>query len=204
VLSLEEEVRLRSAIRELYPSREPELDLLLHTGARCSNWYGIEKKGRTSEPALDWSAIDLKWKLVKFPRSKTSEEGYQVPLNSVAVGALELLKKRSGGVGPVITEGRSCRQWFEKSCEKAEITGLRPHDLRHTFATRLRQNRVHLEDIARLLGHDLERHAMTARYAHEDLDILREAVESLVPTKTETDTNTDTGTVIAFPQAAAV
>ena len=78
---------------------------------------------------------------------------------------------------------------------------LRPHDLRHTFATRLRRNKVPLEDIAALLGHDLKKHSMTARYAHADLDVLRQAVDTLV---SSTGTKTDTGTIVEFPKAEAV
>jgi hypothetical protein len=46
---------------------------------------------------------------------------------------------------------------------------------------------------------------MTARYAHVDMDILREAVNRIVPKSVEqTSTNTDTGTILAFPVAQAV
>jgi integrase len=205
-LSREEEARLRLAIRKLYPTKEVELDLLLHTGARCSNWYGANKKNRVHMDPLQWSAVNMDWKIVTFPRSKAGV-GYQLPLNSVAMDALNKLLERSreGKVGPVIRkpsglELQSCRKWFEESCKEAGIVDLHPHDLRHTFATRLRRNKVPLEDIAALLGHDLKKHSMTARYAHADLDVLREAVNTLV----ETSTNTDTGTVVEFPRAEAV
>jgi hypothetical protein len=59
---------------------------------------------------------------------------------------------------------------------------------------------VPLEDIAALLGHDLKKHSMTARYAHVDLDILRQAVDTLVVTGTQTDTPT----AVEFPNAKAV
>jgi len=204
-LSRDEETRLRLAIRELYPTKEVELDLLLHTGARCSNWYGAHKQNRAHMEPLQWSAINMDWKVVMFPRSK-SGVGYQIPLNQVAMDALnKLLERSSDGKGPVIRkpsglELQSCRKWFEKSCEKAGIVDLHPHDLRHTFATRLRRNKVPLEDIAALLGHDLKKHSMTARYAHVDLDILRQAVDTLVVTSTKTDTPT----VVEFPKAKAV
>lgn len=205
-LSREEEARLRLAIQKLYPSKEVELDLLLHTGARCSNWYGANKKNRMHMDPLQWPAVNMDWKIVTFPRSKAGV-GYQIPLNQVAMDALNKLLERSpeGKVGPVIRkpsglELQSCRKWFEESCKDAGIVDLHPHDLRHTFATRLRRNKVPLEDIAALLGHDLKKHSMTARYAHADLDILREAVNTLV----ETSTNTDTASVVEFPRAEAV
>ena len=56
-------------------------------------------------------------------------------------------------------------------CKKAQITcgqtkagGLPWHDLRHTFATRLRGERVHELDIMQLLGHSSL--AVSAGYAH--------------------------------------
>jgi integrase len=205
-LSTEEEKRLRAVIRKLYPSKEVELDLLLHTGARCSNLYGIHKKGRVPMEPLQWSAVNFDWKVVTFPRSKTGS-GYQVPLNQTAIDALKELLERSpdGKVGPVIRkpsglELASCRRWFEKSCAEAGIIDLHPHDLRHSFATRLRRNKTPLEDIAALLGHDLKKHSMTARYAHADLDVLREAVNTLVGTGTKTDT----APIVEFPKSEAV
>jgi len=201
-LTADEETRLRAAIRANYPATKLlELDLLLNLGCRCSNLYGISKSRRKPMEPLQWSAVDLNWKVVTFPRSKAGE-GYQVPLNETAVAAFEELKKLSpDGTGSVIRKPsgivlQSCRKWFEQSCKKAGITGLRPHDLRHTFGTRLRRNRVPLEDIAALMGHDLETNRMTQRYAHADLETLRSAVATLVskPAQTETQTGTKTGT----------
>ena len=130
---------MRLAIRELHPS------------ARCSNWYGAHKQNRVHMEPLQWSAINMDWKIATFPRSKAGV-GYQVPLNQVAMDALNKLLERSPDgkkEGPVIRkpsglELQSCRKWFEKSCEKAGIVDLRPHGLRHTFATRLRRNKVRL------------------------------------------------------------
>ncbi len=121
------------------------------------------------------------------------------------MAALKILRERSDGTGAVIRKpsGRevySCRKWFEACLKKAAIEDFCLHDLRHTFGTRLRRNRVPLEDIAALLGHGAGRLGMTARYAHVDLDRLHEAVATLV----RTDTNTDTGTVVEFPNARAV
>ena len=208
----EEEPLLRAAIRELYPSKEVELDLLLHLGARVSNLFGIAKSRRKPMPPLQWENVDMAWKVVTFPRSKGGA-GYQIPLNAVAMDALNELLKRSpeGKVGPVVRRPdgivlQSCRRWFEKSCEKAGIADMRIHDLRHTFGTRLRRNRVALEDIAALMGHDLATNRMTQRYAHADLDTLRAAVASLVPaaeTATTTATKTATSTISEIRRAGS-
>jgi integrase len=198
-LSFDEETRLRGAITELYPEKMPELDLALHTGVRRSNLYGTRgSKRRLMEP-LQWSAVNLDWKILQLPRSKGGR-GYSVPLNSAAMDALKILAARSNGTGAVIRkpsglEVYSSRKWFEASLKKAAIADFCWHDLRHTFGTRLRRNGTPLEDIAALMGHDLGRNSITARYAHADIERLRAAVDSLV---TKTGTKTDTGTVVEF------
>jgi site-specific recombinase XerD len=61
--------------------------------------------------------------------------------------------------------------------EKAGISNFHFHDLRHTFASYLRQNGVDLHTISNLLGHkDLR---MTKRYAHLNVDSLRSAMSKL-------------------------
>ena len=59
---------------------------------------------------------------------------------------------------------RSPRMWFDRVVKDAKIEGFRWHDLRHTFASRLRQKGVKLEDIAEALGH--KSLMMSKRYAH--------------------------------------
>jgi integrase len=200
-LSIAEEDRLRAAITELYPEKMPELDLALHTGVRRSNLYGTRGSKRKLMEPLQWSEVSVDWKILQLKRSKGGR-GYSVPLNSAAIDALAVLRERSDGTGAVIRkpsglEIYSCRKWFEACLKKAAIQDLCWHDLRHTFGTRLRRNGTPLEDIAALLGHDLGRNAMTARYAHADIGRLRAAVDSLV----RTDTKTDTPAVVEFPAA---
>jgi integrase len=197
-LSFEEEARLREAIREDYPAKEVEFDLALHTGVRKSNLYGTHGSKRKYMAPLDWSNVNLNWKVMTLPRSKGGK-GYTMPLNDVAMAALKILRERGDGTGTVIRkpsglELGSCRKWFEACLKKAAIPNFCYHDLRHTFASRLRSNKVPIEDIAELLGHNLNKYRMTLRYARPDLDRLHEAVATLV----QTGTKTDTGSVVAI------
>jgi integrase len=66
------------------------------------------------------------------------------------------------------------RDW-RQLCKTAEITGLRVHDLRHSFASALASGGASLPLIGALLGHATP--ATTARYAHLHSDPLREATE---------------------------
>ena len=69
------------------------------------------------------------------------------------------------------------RHAWEGACSAAKISGLRFHDLRHTFATRLRGKGVHEMDIMTLLGHTTLQ--MTSRYTHAMPENLRTAVDRL-------------------------
>ncbi len=73
---------------------------------------------------------------------------------------------------------------FEIACNRAEITygltrvgGLTWHGLRHTFATRLREQGVHPFDIKELMGHKTL--SVTANYAHATPEAMRQAVNLL-------------------------
>lgn len=135
---------------------------------------------------LDWKDVDLDCKIVRFPRAKAGLS-YEVPRNDVALKALKKLRERSNGTGPVIRkpsgrEVHSSRKWFENCLEKAGITDFCWHDLRHTFASRLRRAGVPIEDIADLLDHKIPGLRMVTRYAHRDIEKLRAAVAALVRT----------------------
>ena len=62
-------------------------------------------------------------------------------------------------------------------CERAELTDLRIHDVRHTFASRALALGETLPVIGKLLGHsDIE---TTARYAHLARDSVHGAAERI-------------------------
>lgn len=73
---------------------------------------------------------------------------------------------------------------FQQAVKNAGIDDFHFHDLRHTFATRLRAANVHEYDIADLLGHSTTKNetrgtAVTRDYAHGVPVRLRDAVDSL-------------------------
>jgi integrase len=104
-----------------------------------------------------------------------------VPLNSIAIEMLRTLprdheyvfySKKTG------TYMRDIKTAFHTACKKAGIIGLRLHDLRHTFATRLRDKGESLTTIMKLMGHS--KYETTLRYAHVLEKSQHEAVEKLV------------------------
>lgn len=66
---------------------------------------------------------------------------------------------------------------FREVCKAAKITDFRFHDLRHTYASYLRQSGVDLHTISVLLSHKDTR--MSAIYAHLSVENLRDAVAVL-------------------------
>jgi integrase len=200
-LSTVQEAALRAAIQKKYPTKMPEFDLSLHLGCRRSNLYGISNKKRKYMPPLQWADVNLDFRVVHFVRSKSGKK-YSVPINDTALGAFQILKARGDGTGAVIRKPsgiilQSSRRWFENCLEEAKIENFRWHDLRHTFATRLREAGVHIEDIGYLLGHGNK--SITARYAHPPMKLLRAAVATLDQKLTETEQ----GTVLRFKSVSA-
>jgi hypothetical protein len=89
------------------------------------------------------------------------------------------------------------RHWFDDAIVDAKIKNFHWHDLRHTFASRLRMKGTPLEDIADLLGH--KSLAMTRRYAHLGPNKLHAVVSLPKPSDPASDTE-QTGQTAATSQ----
>lgn len=172
-LTAEEEAKLRTTMRTkpAWVEHLPELDLALHTGLRRTDMY----------QRLVWENVDMVARVATVPRSK-NDEAVHVPLNDAAIRALVVFRSRGDGTGRVVRNpaGETLswnEHWFPVAVRAAGIRDFRWHDLRHTFASRLRQSGVPLGTIAELLGHKTL--AMTRRYAHLSIANLHEAVSRI-------------------------
>jgi len=178
-LAKDEEESIRQRIRELFPEREAELDLLLHSGLRSGEAY-----------LLTWDRVDLERGVIDVPLS--GKTGWrQVPVNSVCRQAIEALHAQSGGSQFVIprcgpwkddwTPGSNQNwklgDWLRKAAGKAGILNVSPHTLRHTFASRLVMAGVDLRQVQQFLGHSSI--VMTMRYAHLSPEHGKAAIEKL-------------------------
>ena len=179
-LTPDQEKKLREVLESKpeWREHEPELTLALHTGLRRRNMYRD----------LVWENVDLQGRVAKIPRTnnrkRLSKNGdpIDVPLNDTALGALRIFRSRGDGTGRVVRNlaGETLNvnaHWFPSAVRAAGIKDFRWHDLRHTFASRLRQKGVPLGNIAELLGH--KGLAMTRRYAHLAISNLHEAVSRI-------------------------
>ncbi len=78
---------------------------------------------------------------------------------------------------------KDVKRAFKSACKRANISDLRLHDLRHTFASRLIENGVDLITVKELLGHSTVK--MIERYTHPNHKQKRRAVEFLAKKSTK-------------------
>lgn len=131
----------------------------------------VETGMRRGELAsLAWDDIDLKKQTAHLPKTKT-DVPRTIPLSKAAVKTL-----KDWGIK---TEGRvfalqpaSMSQAFDRACEphRANIPGVRFHDLRHEATSRLFEKGLNVMEVATITGHKTL--DMLKRYTHlraEDL-----------------------------------
>lgn len=140
---------------------KPLVILSLKTGARRGELFN-----------LVWDDIDFKKKIMTIQAQGTkSGKTLQVPLTPEALYVLQAWKEQTSRKGKeLVFPGKggkrmnNCDSAFEKVLEDASIKDFDWHDLRHSFASKLRDKGVPLETISELMGHSDIR--MTQRYAH--------------------------------------
>ncbi len=149
------------------PFAAAALRLLLFTGCRLREILH-----------LLWEHVDLERGCLFLPDSKSGRK--TVILNAPALAVLNALER----VGPYVVPGYDPEQpRHDLNCpwravtKRAALSGVRLHDLRHTYASFGAGGGLGLPIIGRLLGH--AQAATTARYAHLDNDPLRRASESI-------------------------
>ena len=116
--------------------------------------------------------------LLRAVHTKTGER--EIHLNPSALSILKLLERKSDYVFVSRVENKqitTIRLTWKKICKIAGLTKVRPHDLRHTFASHAINNGYSLPIIAKMLGHaDIK---TTERYAHLHEDPINKAIDDV-------------------------
>lgn len=131
----------------------------------------VETGMRRNEIAsLQWEHVNLKKQTAHLPRTKT-DVPRTIPLSKAAVAALKAFGTNNEG-RVFSLQGESMSQAFERACEphRANIQGVRFHDLRHEATSRLFEKGLNVMEVAAITGHKTL--DMLKRYTHlraEDL-----------------------------------
>ena len=169
VLTAEEEQRL---LAECADHLRPIIITALNTGMRRGEILNLK-----------WSQADLQDRIIVVTETKGGKDRI-VPINAVLYLELRKLKDQNGTSEYVFVNPKTnspygdVKNAFRAACERAKIVGLRFHDLRHTFATRLVQAGVDIITVKELLGHSSVR--VTERYTHSNKDSKFRAVDLLM------------------------
>jgi integrase len=149
------------------PSAAAAIRLLLFTGCRLREILHLK-----------WEYVDFERSCLFLPDSKTGRK--TVILSAPALSVLSKLER----LGPFVIPGdnpeqprHDLKRPWKAITDRAGLTGVRLHDLRHTYASFGASGGLGLPIIGRLLGH--AHVATTARYAHLDNDPLRRASDAI-------------------------
>jgi integrase len=176
-LTDEEETRLLAACVGRYEHLRPIIVTALYTGMRRGEIFNLR-----------WSDVDLKNSRLHIRESKSGRPRsiHMAPNVCREIEKLLPLASESECVfgNPSTGKARTdLKHGFTAICKAARITGLRFHDLRHTFATRLARQSGNIVDVAHVLGHS--QISTTMRYAHAIPDRVAEAIDQMVRPKAE-------------------
>lgn len=151
--------------------------------------------------ALKWTDIDLKKRVINvektlqrvcykgeaskitITRPKTSNSIREVPISNTLYDFLVSLKPSNRDVffltnSNKYTEPRNYRKIYKTLIKRLKITSTSFHSLRHTFATRLIENKVDIKTVSELLGHSSINITLST-YVHSQFNTKRKAIKTL-------------------------
>ncbi len=188
-LTLQEQCKLEQYIIEKKKIYSYGVLISLYTGLRLGELL-----------ALKWANIDFKNKILKvtLSTSKAIENHKQVdivdipktyfsireiPLTNELIKILKELKSHNTEYVVCNRKGnkvdyRTYQSSFASLLKNLHIKHYGFHSLRHTFATRLLENKVDIKTISELLGHSSPTITLN-RYVHTNLESKRKAVQKL-------------------------
>ena len=154
------------------------IQLLLYTGCRESEIT-----------QLKWEEVNFEDKYLYLKDEAHQSQGRSiktgtrtVPLNKKALEILRDLERKENNLYVFFGQnpGRPIHgvgTFWRRNRKKIDLEDVRLHDLRHSFASFALKQGVDLYTVSKLLGH--KNIATTTRYAHLELDHLKEATNKI-------------------------
>lgn len=162
---------------------KPIIAVALNTGMRRAEILGLK-----------WENVDFQAKRIRVEKTKNGRVRF-IPINDDLFKQILNLKSENGQSAFVFFNPATKKPFldmktpFKRACRISGIEGLRFHDLRHTFATRLAEKGIIMRDIRDLLGHFSV--TVTERYAHSNDEQMRKAVDVLNKKSDKTGQDSD-------------
>jgi len=159
--------KAKNRFTKVDPFAVAAIRLLLFTGCRLREILNLQ-----------WEQVDLERGLLFLADSKTGRK--TVILNAPALAVLAGLDRLGSYVVPGDDPEKprvDLKRPWEAVAKRAGLSGVRLHDLRHTYASFGAGGGLGLPIIGKLLGHNQA--STTQRYAHLDADPLRRASEAI-------------------------
>jgi len=130
---------------------------------------------------LKFEDIDLRNQIISVRNTKTGKDRH-IPMTKRVYEVLRIRKENQGDTEYLFPKCKGKRPWnvrsaFVRACSKANLQGLRFHDLRHTFNTYLLTHGTDVATLQRLTGHSDLR--MLMRYSHPSTEDTRRAIRTL-------------------------
>ena len=154
----EDEKKLIEACKENFSYLKPIIHTLLLTGCRKSEVLKMK-----------WESVDLKKQVFTLYDTKNGNSR-KIPMSSKLLEIFKEIKSKSTSEY-VFINPKTKRPYYDiqnalkKVCNKAEITYINPHGLRHTAATRMVASGSDLVVVSNILGH-ADIRITASRYAH--------------------------------------
>lgn len=193
-----DELRRLTEALTAYPvlSSANAIRLLLLTGAR-----------RGEVLAATWSQFDIEAGIWVKPAANTKQRReHRIPLSAPVKQLLAGIKASAGSSEFLFPAASSAtghltdiKKAWTSVCKLAGLTGVRTHDLRHSYASMLASSGLSLPVIGALLGHTQP--GTTARYSHLFDDPLRAATERVGAIVAEAGEDKPSATVVRLKKA---
>jgi integrase len=160
--------------------REPRVRLHLPLFIVLGLYTGRRKEAILS---LRWAQVDLDAGRIDFNKSgaqRTNKRRGHIPIPLKLLGHLRRARRRSTQLGFVVHENgralKDIKRGFKTAVQRAGLSDVTPHTLRHTCATWLMQRGVPLWDAAGYLAMTPE--TLQRVYGHHHPDYLKQALKA--------------------------
>ena len=164
--------------------------LCLMTGIRIGElcalkWTDIDLKKRIIIVGKTLQRVCLKGEssIITITKPKTNNSDREIPISNALYEFLCSIKPNNRDFyfltgSSKYTEPRNYRKIYKTLIKKVKITNTSFHALRHTFATRLIENKVDIKTVSELLGHASVNITISI-YVHSQFNTKRKAIKTL-------------------------